>query len=112
MTERKPIEAPERIFYYKTLSGIYFITRLYKSDIEYIRADKYAELEGTLKAALEAVDGMIKDRDAFHDKNTDLEKKLEIAVEALEKQKESDEEQLYITTGYIVYALNQIKGES
>lgn len=47
---RKPIEAPEKIYTYseKTLSGMYFIERLYKSDIEYIRADKYTELEKAL----------------------------------------------------------------
>lgn len=110
-------EAPERIYLNKNEIGQYLLWMDKESDedIEYIRADIH-------KDTLKSIDLMIKDRDAFNDKNVELEKKLKITVEMLEIAKgaihgaaisnpNQDSNKLYKILDSIYTTLNQLKGD-
>ncbi len=83
MSERKQIEAIEvEITPKRSLIKVSAIV----CNVKPVRElESYTtELEKTAKDALEAIDLMIIDRDAFHNRNAELENKLNITVEALE----------------------------
>lgn len=62
MSDRKPIEAPERIYlqWYPTYDGsesdcTWCSDKIDDNDTEYIRADKYAELKKNLEIAVRLI---------------------------------------------------------
>lgn len=58
--------------------------QFYKAGIN-LNKSYTSELEEKVTESMGYVDDMIKDRDAFHDRNVELEKTMEIAVESLEE---------------------------
>jgi len=103
--ERKPIDYLDPKDYGNILN--------YIDEIEDRIYPEVRELESDYSEALEAIDLMIIDRDAYHDENVRLEKKLKIAVELLKSvRKQTFDALRKAVENDIDSFLNQLKGES